>query len=118
MHAGFEQFKAGPVLGLRLAGIVVITALNVASPAFASPRVWEGDSMPMIFDAQGGRHYYACGYCARGPLVPSIAPQIKLPIVDMNATPLRSVRLCRDSRACQFAYSDARGKGDSATRRL
>jgi hypothetical protein len=95
---------------LHLAGIVVITALNVASPALASPRVWEGDPMRMIFDAQGGPHYCAYGYCACGPLVPPITPQIKLPIVDTNATPSRSVPLCRDSRACQFAHSDVHGK--------
>jgi hypothetical protein len=91
---------------IQLAGIVVITALNVASPALTSPRVWGGDPMQMIFDAQGGRHYYAYGYCACGPLVPPIG----LPIVDTNATLLRSAPLCRDSRACQFAYSEVHGK--------
>jgi hypothetical protein len=95
---------------IRLVGIIVITALNVASPALASPRVWEGDPMQMIFDAQGGRHYYAYGYCACGPLVPPITQQIKLPIVDTNATALRSVSLCRDSRACQFQHPDVHEK--------
>jgi hypothetical protein len=94
----------------QLAGIVVITALNVASPAFASPRVWEDDPMQMKFDAQGGRHYYAYGYCACGPLVPPLTQQIKPPIVETNATPLRSVPLCRDSHTCQFAHFDLHGK--------
>jgi len=101
----------GALSTMATAVIAALTAFSVAPPAFASPRVWEGDPMPMIFDAQGGRHYYAYGYCVCGPLVPAIGPQIKQPFLRTNAAISPSMPPCRGLRKCQSTRSRPNEQG-------
>jgi hypothetical protein len=51
--------------------IVAICSLTAGSPALAQQRVWEGNTLPVFFDALGTRHYATYGYY--GPLDPALA---------------------------------------------
>src|SRR5258708_26703840 len=54
-----------------LALLIAIATSSPASMAFAQTREMYGPVLPMIYDAQGGRHYCLYGY--DGPFDPPIA---------------------------------------------
>jgi hypothetical protein len=61
---------------LKLSLFAVVALTGIASPAFAQswePATGSGNSLPTVYDLQGGKHRYVYGYY--GPLFPPISSQ-------------------------------------------